>query len=162
MLKWTVHPGSAAAPAATEVVLVGELDDTVELAPLAGQIHDSVVLNLEALRRISSGGVREWFNFLAALKESNSIELIRCSPAVVLQLNTIYNFRGKASVRSFFAPYICESCGVDGYQLVLVEACLPSENDPNVRLPPRLRCVECGGQLLFDELPERYLSFLRE
>ena len=25
---------------------------------------------------------------------------------------------------------------------------------------PRFRCAECGGQLAFDEIPERYFSFL--
>jgi hypothetical protein len=143
------------------VHLRGEIDENADLSELKGALVDDAELDLEGISRINSCGVREWVNFVRDLSVQ-SLRFERCSPTVVLQLNTIYNFRGRARVTSFFAPYACELCHSDEVRLLRVEDHFP---DRAARLHPRLptfRCAGCGGPLLFDELPERYLAFLAE
>ena len=74
------------------------------------------------------------------------------------QLNMIYNFRGRAKIRSFYAPYVCDACGREEEQLIDVPAQAPGIR-PNL---PTFACPDCQAVMEFDDLPERYLSFLAE
>jgi hypothetical protein len=81
-----------------------------------------------------------------------------CSPPIVTQLNMIFNFRGNAKVRSFYAPYICENCGHEEDKLLDVQSQFPGGKFR----APEFGCDQCGSPMEFDDLPERYLSFLNE
>jgi hypothetical protein len=81
-----------------------------------------------------------------------------CSPPIVTQLNMIFNFRGNAKVRSFYAPYICEKCGHEEDKLLDVQSQFPGGKFR----APEFGCDSCGSPMEFDDLPERYLSFLNE
>jgi hypothetical protein len=140
------------------VELRGEVDENADFSELRQVLRGNVVLGLEGITRINSCGVREWVNFVRQLDGVRALWFARCSPPVVLQLNTIYNFRGRARVCSFLAPYVCEVCHIDEYKLLDV-----AEHFPDRRAHvPAFRCHRCGGVMVFDELPERYLSFLSE
>jgi hypothetical protein len=142
------------------VKLTGDINENADFTELRRQLHGDVELDLEAIARVNSCGVREWVNFVRALDANVSVlHFARCSPTVVLQLNTIFNFRGRARVESFLAPYVCEVCHVDEYRLLVVSEHFPDRAHPHV---PAFRCGRCGGVMVFDELPERYLSFLVE
>ena len=117
------------------------------------------MFRLSDVRRINSCGVREWVNFVRDLPNVNELVFSHCSPAIVTQLNMIYNFRGAASVRSFYAPYVCESCNTEEERLLDVDTHFANGN---VGDPPAFRCERCKEPLQFDDLPERYLSFLTE
>jgi ABC-type transporter Mla MlaB component len=139
--------------------LRGEINENADLAELRRQLRGDVELDLEGVARINSCGVREWVNFVRNLADVRSLNFARCSPTVVLQLNTIYNFRGPAGVKSFLAPYVCETCHIDEYKLLDVNEHFP---DGPLGGVPAFRCPRCSGVMMFDELPERYLSFLSE
>ncbi|MDB4968950.1 MAG: hypothetical protein JWN44_4639 [Myxococcales bacterium] len=140
------------------VELRGEIDENADFSELRQTLRGNIELRLEGITRINSCGVREWVNFVRGLEGVRSLWFARCSPPVVLQLNTIYNFRGRARVSSFMAPYVCEACHTDEYKLLDV-----AEHFPDRRAHvPAFRCKKCGGVMVFDELPERYLSFLSE
>jgi hypothetical protein len=140
------------------VELRGEIDENADFSELRSTLRGNVELRLEGITRINSCGVREWVNFVRGLEGVRALWFSRCSPPVVLQLNTIYNFRGRARVSSFMAPYVCEACHSDEYKLLDV-----AEHFPDRRAHvPAFRCKKCGGVMVFDELPERYLSFLSE
>jgi len=141
------------------VLLRGEINENADFSELSEYLQGDVDLDLEGVNRINSCGVREWVNFVRDLRVA-SLRFARCSPTVVLQLNTIYNFRGRARVHSFLAPYVCEACHHDEYKLLRVEDHFPQRTPPYS--PPAFRCARCSGVMLFDELPERYLSFLSE
>jgi hypothetical protein len=141
------------------VELRGEIDENADFSELRQNLRGDVELDLESVSRINSCGVREWVNFVRNLERVRSLSFTRCSPPVVLQLNTIYNFRGPAVVRSFLAPYVCEACHVDEYKLLDVVEHFPDRQYNRV---PAFLCRRCGGVMMFDELPERYLSFLAE
>jgi hypothetical protein len=140
------------------IELRGEVDENADFSELKQRLRGEVELGLEGITRINSCGVREWVNFVRGLRDVHTLWFSRCSPPVVLQLNTIFNFRGRAHVASFMAPYVCESCHADEYKLLDV-----AEHFPDRRAHvPAFRCRRCGGVMVFDELPERYLSFLAE
>jgi transcription initiation factor IIE alpha subunit len=69
----------------------------------------------------------------------------------------IYNFRGRASVVTFFAPYMCEPCATE------VDVLLDTRmhfRDNTALLAPEIKCPQCGKMLVFDDIPERYFSFI--
>ena len=140
------------------VALRGEIDENADFSELRAHLRGNVELSLEGITRINSCGVREWVNFVRGLDKVRTLWFARCSPPVVLQLNTIFNFRGRAHVMSFMAPYVCESCHADEYKLLDVSQHFP---DRRAHVPGFL-CRRCGGVMMLDELPERYLSFLAE
>ncbi len=155
------------------VALRGEIDENADFSELRIALRGNVELSLEGITRINSCGVREWVNFVRGLEAVRALWFARCSPPVVLQLNTIYNFRGRARVSSFMAPYVCEACHGDEYKLLDVGEHFPDLTRRSVRVGalaspsvlatvPAFRCRRCGGVMIFDELPERYLSVLSE
>ncbi len=157
-LKWRVLDSKVAGRLL--VALRGEINENADLTELSRLLTGDVELDMEGVTRVNSCGVREWVNFVRGLDQQlDGLRFSRCSPNVVLQLNTIYNFRGRARVVSFLAPYVCEVCHVDEYRLLDVAEHFPDRAHPVL---PSFRCQRCGGILVFDELPERYLSFLIE
>jgi anti-anti-sigma regulatory factor len=153
-LSWQVE---ACGPGQLRVQLKGEINENADLTDLRRQMSGHVLLDLEGVTRINSCGVREWVNLMREI-EVASLTFVRCSASVVMQLNAIYNFRGPARVQSFFAPYVCEVCCVDDYKLLEVG----EHFSAGAAQAPTFRCSRCGGVMMFDELPERYLSFLGE
>lgn len=154
-LSWRVEERDGRVVAQLE----GEINENADFSELRLRLRGDVTLELDGITRVNSCGVREWVNFVRTLEGVRNLRFARCSPTVVLQLNTIYNFRGPARVTSFLAPYVCEVCRVDEYKLLDVEEHFADRHHPTV---PAFRCARCGGVMMFDELPERYLSFLAE
>jgi len=143
----------------TTVEFLGEIDENADFAELRRRLRGVVVFHLAEVRRINSCGVREWVNFVRDLPGVTELTFTHCSPAIVTQLNMIYNFRGAATVRSFFAPYVCESCGHEEEKLLDVQSQFPGNT---VGAIPAFQCEQCSMPMEFDDLPERYLSFLTE
>lgn len=142
---------------ATVVAFKGEIDENADLQVLALQLEGTVVLDLGEVRRINSAGVREWVNFMRELGHVKQVWLSRCSTAIVNQLNMIYNFRGRASVKTFFAPYLCVRCETEVDVLLDTNVHFP---DKNLLRPPEVKCPQCGQDLDFDDIPQRYFSFV--
>lgn len=146
-------------PGFTTVEFFGEIDENADFAELRRRLKGPVVFHLAEVRRINSCGVREWVNFVRDMPGVGELTFTHCSPAIVTQLNMIYNFRGSAKVRSFLAPYVCESCSHEEEKLLDVQAHFPGRD---FRKVPEFKCDKCGARMEFDDLPERYLSFLIE
>jgi anti-anti-sigma regulatory factor len=146
-------------PGFTTVEFTGEIDENADFAELRRRLKGNVVFHLAEVRRINSCGVREWVNFVRDLPSVTELTFTHCSPAIVTQLNMIYNFRGTAKVRSFYAPYVCDKCGHEEEKLLDVQSQFPGGKPGKV---PDFTCEQCGEPMEFDDLPERYLSFLAE
>jgi hypothetical protein len=157
-------------PGHTLVEFFGEIDENADFTELRRRLRGNLVFNLAEVRRINSCGVREWVNFVRELGqppaggEGAITELVftHCSPAIVTQLNMIYNFRGQAKVRSFLAPYVCQGCDREEDKLLDVQSHFAGPGPARLRRPPEFTCEKCGGTMEFDDLPERYLSFLND
>ncbi|MEM9490178.1 MAG: hypothetical protein AAGC55_13605 [Myxococcota bacterium] len=143
----------------TTVEFFGEIDENADFSDLRRHLKGSVVFHLAEVRRINSCGVREWVNFVRDLPDVTELTFTHCSPAIVTQLNMIYNFRGRAKVRSFYAPYVCEYCNNEEDKLLEVTTVFENGEIKGV---PEFQCRECQKMMEFDDLPERYLSFLAE
>jgi len=74
---------------ATCVALTGTVDEDADFAPLVRELaaQPRIRLDLAGIGRINSCGVREWINFVRALPGATRLELMRCSPPVVAQIN---------------------------------------------------------------------------
>ncbi len=146
-------------PGFTTVEFFGEIDENADFTELRRRLKGAVVFHLGDVRRINSCGVREWVNFVRDVPGVTELTFTHCSPAIVTQLNMIYNFRGQAKVRSFYAPYICENCNNEEEKLLDVQSQFPGGEVGSV---PEFECENCNDEMEFDDLPERYLSFLTE
>jgi hypothetical protein len=151
---WRIHER----PGGTTVELSGDLNEDVDLHGLGRRLKGRVVLHLGGVRRINSSGVRIWMNFLHALSAAADVTLSHCRPAIITQLNMIANFGGEARVSSFFAPYTCARCDREEERLVSVETCFARRDFTRM---PRFKCGACEGTMRFDEVVDRYLSFLQ-
>ena len=116
-----------------------------------------MVFQLAEIQRINSCGVRERVNFVRDLPQVTELTFSHCSPAIVTQLNMIFNFRGTAKVRSFYAPYVCESCGHKEDKLLDVQSQFPGGKFK----APEFGCEQCSAAMEFHDLPKR-TPFLNE
>ena len=154
-LQWRVRER----PDYTHVEFSGDLDENANLAGLLSRLSGVVVFSLAGIGRINSAGIREWIEFLRDLRPRvGELIFTHCSTPFVVQLNSIYNFRGSARIESFFAPYVCKKCGTEEAKLLLARD-LATQREVRV---PDFSCDECGYNMDLDEVAERFFSFLRE
>lgn len=144
---------------ADALVLAGSIDETAELMGLLARARGGrLVLDLAGVTFINSLGVRDWIRMQAeATRTGLRIELRRVAEVIIHQLNMIIATRGTAHVSSFFAPYACDRCGRE--DSLLVDAVANAAGLASLS-PPTITCPECGGQMAFNDFPERYFSFL--
>lgn len=109
-------------------------------------------------RYLSSAGVRAWCHFLGQL-DGVTVRFRHCSVAFATQAAMVPLVLGGGEVLSLEAPYLCETCDRD--DLRLLEPGLIARDGDRL-IPPRLHCGTCGGELVFDDVPDRYFAFLRD
>jgi anti-anti-sigma regulatory factor/predicted RNA-binding Zn-ribbon protein involved in translation (DUF1610 family) len=141
------------------LVLAGSIDESSDLDALLDKAQRSaLVLDLAGVTFINSLGVRDWIRMQsAAAQREIAIELRRVSEPIIHQLNMIIATRGTARVRSFYAPYACDSCGRE--ESLLVDVDVHGAGLAKLVAPP-MPCPECGSTMAFNDFPERYFSFL--
>lgn len=154
-LSWRIQQESGI----SAVQFAGEINETADFSELTAWLSGRVELHLQGVRQINSIGAREWIRFVRSLVAVTDLKLAHCSTAIVNHLNMISNFRGKAEVSSFYAPYHCAGCNADIEKLIDIKICFP---DPKIKHPPTFTCDSCSHPLEFDELPDHYLAFLQE
>jgi hypothetical protein len=103
---------------------------------------------------LSTIRVRAWCDFLSSAP-IQGYEFHACSVPFVLQASMVEDVVGRGTVTSFFAPYHCEGCDLQEERLLQSAAVLAAGLQP-----PVFTCPQCQGQLVFDDLPERYFAFL--
>jgi ABC-type transporter Mla MlaB component len=139
--------------------LQGDLDENANLFEIKAVLSGRVRIDLGQVRRINSAGVRDWVNFIREVEQqTDHVVLADCSPAIVMQMNMISNFRGNAEVASIYAPLACPHCDheQDG-RIVLTDEVVGALPDHL----PEFACDECGEALELDDIAERYFAFLR-
>lgn len=153
-LRWTLEQGERLV-----VTLDGDIDENAGLFDLTPVLAGSVVLDLGGIRRINSAGVREWVNFIRdSDPRTDHLALSNCSPAIVMQMNMIANFRGNAEITSFYAPLVCPAC--DREQDERIDVTPEIVRDLPDRIPD-FTCTKCQTVLELDDIPERYFAFLK-
>lgn len=151
-LEWAI----ASEGSTTVVALKGAVNEDADFPRLTNEITQQprVRFDLSGITRINSCGVREWVKFVRALPNGMALDLERCPPTVVAQLNMVSNFASRAAVLSVFAPFICESCGEHEDVLVAV---VPGQ----VPALPQRVCAKCQSPMEFDDLEDSYFAFIQ-
>jgi hypothetical protein len=144
--------------ASARVNLGGVINEDAEipLQKIAGDLASftEATFNFAAVKSINSLGVRAWVTFLRSIEDGRDIAFEECVPDVIMQINMIPSFKGKATIRSFFVNYV--SPATDKTQRILVKrADLPPKTMP---APPN--CPDSGEPMETEELEEEYFAFL--
>lgn len=141
----------------TRVVLKGDITEATSFRDLETAMVGRVDFDLSQVRYMNSLGVREWVEFLRK-SPIHGYEFHACSVPFVLQASMVDDVLGRGTVTSFFAPYHCDRCDHHEERLLQTAAVLASENLE----PPSFSCPHCDGELVLDDLPDRYLAFLHQ
>jgi anti-anti-sigma regulatory factor len=122
-------------------------------AALAGGPPRAVV-DLSAVDRVNSYGVREWIRFLKTLVQAGvDVTLDGVSVPMVRQMNMIPQVRAGARVAAIDAPYYCPAC--DDERAVRLDAA--------TRSPPATPpCPTCGAAMDFDDVADGYFAFVAD
>jgi DNA-directed RNA polymerase subunit RPC12/RpoP len=136
------------------VKLSGVIDETFDRTKLAFGPSETIVFDLDNVRRITSYGVRDWMLAMAEL--TGSTYFVRCRPALVSHFNMVQNFGARGQLVSFYAPYACSACGKE------VEVLIDRRRSPSVAAlaPPTMTCPSCGGEAELDDNPDTFFSYV--
>jgi hypothetical protein len=124
------------------------------------RLSGRVEFDLGGVRYLNSSGVRNWITFLRRLGNVTEHSFIRCSVAFIAQASMVPAVLGRGRVVSLWAPYHCDRCDRTDERLLHVAALLDRSLGSKVT-PPRFSVGQCGGELFFDDLPERYFAFVQ-
>lgn len=140
------------------VSLVGVINEDSEIAfkNLMSELKEAkkVIFNFAQVKSINSLGVRAWVSFLRSLEEGRKILFTECTTDIIMQINMIPSFLGKATVSSFYVNYICEVCNKEAKKL-FETASLPSKT-----YPPAPKCDNDESVMQTEELEDEYFVFL--
>ena len=132
------------------VRIIGKIDEHFDgkeiLLATAGVRR--IVLQMDAVRSISSLGVRALEAFMSALV-GREVVLEEISAAMANQVTMIPNLLGRATVQTAKLPFICPSCGSEETRSVPYVADAASTHAP--------ACTSCGARMEFDGFSEEYL-----
>lgn len=146
------------APMGKQIALMGLINEDAELVfqTIKIEIQDEkrVVFNFAKVKSINSLGVRTWVSFLRSIEENREIIFAECTPDVIMQINMIPSFLGKAKIESFTTNYLCEVCHKENRKLIFSKDLAPK----SLPLPPQCGAEDCGMQT--EELEEEYFAFL--
>jgi len=143
----------------THVRISGVIDETFPLTSGTPDLTGIVILDLGAVDRISSFGVRKWIEFVSRLPQGAiSMYVVYAPPVVVDQLNMVEGFSGVSRVLTVLAPYTCKTCSEDRLRAVnlMDEAQVISENRA-----PEHNCPVCSNPLEFADLPSEFFGYMR-
>jgi len=143
---------------ATVVTIQGDFCESTDFADLVRHLVEAgkIEFDLAGVRYVNSWGVRCWVGLLEALPERAEYAFVRVSTAFVMQAGMVARVLGRGRILSLFAPYHCDKCDRSDERLLQTASLGPDVR----RDPPHFRCGECGGDLAFDDVPQRYFAFL--
>lgn len=136
--------------------LSGVLEESLILDDIFGPPEPEMNVFCKEVLRINSVGVKAWIKyFQKAASLGSKLKFHECSPTIVEQINNISNFTCGGDVVSMCLPFICENCGVEytiSYRTDEVKAA-----NFEIIAP---KCTKCGGNVVFDDIPEEFFSFM--
>ncbi|HJZ83762.1 MAG TPA: PilZ domain-containing protein [Polyangia bacterium] len=150
---WEVNPGD---DDTLVVTLQGDFTEVTDFSQLSLNLAGRVEFDLSSVRYMNSSGVRNWIAFLRGLTHCSEYVFVRASIGFIAQAAMVPGVLGKGRVESFFTPYHCDRCDRSEERLLQTSAISQEAQ----LMPPRFRCGVCGGELTFDDIPERYFAFL--
>ncbi len=117
--------------------------------------QDSIVeFNFHDVTTINSLGVRCWVSFLRIAEVNRKVFFSECISDVIMQINMIPSFLGKAAIESFYVNYVCERCQKE--ENILIE----TKNLAHKTIPTTPHCDKDSCAMQTEELEEEYFAFL--
>jgi hypothetical protein len=128
----------------------GPLNDLLE------KIGAKCILNLRDIDEVNSLGVRLWVNFMREFETKRTVILEECPPEVIRHINIIPNFKGKSTIRSLYARYICDHCGNKKLELFKLGEKMPKKLGQEFFL--NVTCQSCGQKMEMEELENEFFA----
>jgi DNA-directed RNA polymerase subunit RPC12/RpoP len=132
----------------------GVIDESFDWNQIVKSVRGITVFDFDGVARITSYGVREWMIAMGELQ--GSCFFVRCRPALVSQFNIVRNFAGRGQLVSFYAPYVCSSCGKE-FELLMDRR---YQRPIPVLALHEVKCPACGAIAEFDDIPETFFSYI--
>ena len=137
-------------------VLAGRIDDTCQLAELAGRLPSGdVVIDTAGVTFVNSVGMREWARLVRVLRDRGTVTLEAVSGVLMIQMNLLREFFDSVRITSFHASYVCPACKHEASPLVDVVAHAAALRRLQA---PALPCPDCHEAMELGDFPERYLT----
>ena len=144
----------------TVMTLHGVIDEDADLRAIFIGLSGRVRFRMADVTDIDSCGVRGWIRLITPLMEKCTFEFEDVSLVMIKQFNTVMNIRGNGTVRSFKAPYFCEGCHKEVQEVLVLDKETKHLGNPEALSPPPRSCPTCKAPMEFDEIPERYFTFI--
>jgi len=137
---------------------VGPINEEAEvhLARLVETVGKKCVFNFKQVDSVNSCGVRAWINFMRELEKNREVVFEECTAEIVMQINMIPSFRGKAKIKSVYGSYGCEDCGHTKSHLFEAGKNLPASDSAELAA---VKCDNCGSQMELEELEDEFFAF---
>ncbi len=139
----------------SRIRLSGVIDEHLDGASLSVRLAERahpIVIDLDAVPRITSFGVRQWLEGLKGTATEH-LYFMRCRPAMVAQFNSVPRFGGRGCILSLYLPYLCPECDL-AFEVILD---VRSGRDALVaQRAPAVRCPKCSSEAEFDDLEQTY------
>lgn len=144
------------------LALEGVLDENCQLPEFTEVIPGRLEINLERLTMINSLGCRRWAQWIKTqAKAKGGVTLVKCSPAVVHQVNILAGFLpDHVRVDSFFVPYYCEGCGFE--DRVLLTRGHEFDEHGHISFAQEIPCPSCKSIMEMEVMRDRYFRFLNK
>lgn len=139
----------------TIVSIKGMIDEDFKYDELLKIASANVIFNFEDVTTINSCGIREWVSLLNKLPATMSIVYENCPQVIIEQLSMVKGFiRDNIKVKSFYAPYFCESCDKESQHLLNIDEV------QNLKAPKK-DCPHCQTvNIEFDNIEQQYFRFI--
>jgi hypothetical protein len=140
-----------------QVALTGSIDERTNFQTLIGETGKSLVLDLSAITRVNSSGIRSWKQYFDGLNKAG-VDLLftKASPPIVEQIAIFKNFLCGGRLDSMFVPFLCTKCDKNSEVLFTVEQL----KQINFQIK-EIKCKFCAGKAEFDDDPDLYFNFLK-
>jgi hypothetical protein len=142
------------------VTLSGVINEDAEipLKDVAQNLENAtmVIFNFKNVKTVNSLGVRAWVTFLRSVENipGRVVYFAECIPDIIMQINMIPSFLGKASILSFYVNYVSPSTNKTHRVLIETKDLQPQ----TIPTPPN--CPDTGSPMETEELEEEYFAFL--
>jgi len=143
----------------TVIRLDGVIDEHNELSALLDPVGSggTLLIDLGGIKRLNSVGVRDWVNWLRALRPRwKQLVLFDCPPPVMNEVNFIKNFAEGAHITTFAVPLFCPLCNKEESRIF---ATAGLRVNGRVKLP-NFACGKPACENAIDDDEESYFGFL--
>lgn len=142
------------------VRLAGVINEDAEI-PLKDATQNlegatTVCFNFKDVKTVNSLGVRAWVTFLRAIDAvpGRQVYFYECIPDIIMQINMIPSFLGKARIASFYVNYVSPATNKTHRVLIDTNGLAPQA------IPSAPNCPDTGTPMETEELEEEYFAFL--